>query len=448
MLGPGDEVVPSWGRPLTPPVGFPVEAGHILQALAASIDANRADADFRTAFTTKLGVQLAAPVISGRAALAVALAALHAARPGRDEVVVPAYTCFTVPAAVVRAGLKLRLVDCAPASLSFDAESVAPHLGPHTLAVIVPHLLGFPIDLEPIARAAENSRTLVIDDAAQALGARHRGRAVGSGGHLGILSFGRGKPLSALGGGAITSADPQIAALLEPALGDLAPAPAIPAAARVLEAVAMSPLLGPGLYWLPARLPFLKLGSTTYDPAFPIRRLDSFRIALAARGLARLEAANRARRRIGEELARRLTSLSGLSFLANAPDSEAIHLRFPVLLETAALRERAYRALRAAGIGASRLYPAPVTAIPALTRNQPRSGARFPRAEQLAERLLCLPTYPHIGEREVEVMTRTLAELLRTPSSVMVKAAAPPSGPEPAAGDLKATRPSSRTVGS
>ncbi len=412
VLGHGPETTPPLFHPLTPPVGAPLALADVVAALRNTANKDEARRALARGLIAHLGVQWAAGVTSGRAALAIALHMLKGRAPGRNEVVIPAYTCFTIPAAAVRAGLRVRIVDLLPGSLAPDPDQVARATGPRTLALIVPHLLGYPVDLAPLRVLAADAGALIVDDAAQALGARFNDRPVGTSGDVGILSFGRGKPLTALGGGAVLCNDPQISAELDAALARLEPGPTRPGFARALAAGLYTPLLVPHVYWLLARLPGMKIGLTEYDPEFPLRRLDAFRAGLASRGLERLDDANAARRRTAERLAGELAPIPGITRIPEPPAARPIFLRFPVLLPSRELRDRAWARLRQAGIGASRLYPAPITAIPDLAHHSPEAGTLFPAAYHLAECLLCLPTYPHTGEREVTTTAAVLAALL------------------------------------
>ncbi len=283
-------------------------------------------------------------------------------------------------------------------------------VGPETLAVVAPHLLGHPLALGPLSSIAAAAGATVIDDAAQALGARDERDFAGTGGGAGILSFGRGKPLSALGGGAIVTRDLDLAAELRVALAAL-PVPGGPPVwlGHAVAAALYTPLLHPAIYPIAARLPALHVGCTEYDPAFPLVRLDGFRAALMQRGLPRLAVANAARRRNAAHWAAHLAGIPGFMPIPPRPGTEPVALRFPVLCATAELRGRALAALRRQGLGASLLYPAPLTAIPALARASRDARGSFPVARALAERLLCLPTYPHVDERRI----RAGAEVLR-----------------------------------
>jgi dTDP-4-amino-4,6-dideoxygalactose transaminase len=359
----------------------------------------------------ELGVSGVVLASSGRAGLTLLLQLLREEAPERNEVVLPAFGCFTLPSAAVRAGLRIRVVDLAPESFELDLQALGPLLGPRTLALVAPHLLGHPLDIPALAQAAESAGAFLIDDAAQALGARRDGQRAGSGGVGGILSFGRGKPLSAMGGGAILIGDSARAARLARLAATLPPAPE---GRRIRQAgltAAGSLALIPELYALAARAPWLRLGITEYDPSFPLARLDSFRSALVGLGLPRLSAVNAARRRHAALWRQGLAGNSAYPLLSVPVGAEPIELRLPVLAASARDRERALAALRRAGIGASRLYPAPLTAIPALARHSPEADRSFPQATALAERLLCLPTYPYLDSARIAAGVTILAEL-------------------------------------
>jgi dTDP-4-amino-4,6-dideoxygalactose transaminase len=142
---------------------------------------------------------------SGSCALALALRACGVARG--DEVIVPALCCSAVLAPVLATGASPVLADIGT-ELNLTPNSVGAVLSDKTKAVIVPHLYGNPADIEAIAALLRDKSICVIDDAAQALGARVGGRPAGNFGDFGILSFGTGKICSGLGGGALIVNNP------------------------------------------------------------------------------------------------------------------------------------------------------------------------------------------------------------------------------------------------
>jgi perosamine synthetase len=153
----------------------------------------------------------AVAVSSGTAALHLAMLALGLGEG--DEVLVPAYTFPATANAVVLAGARPVLVDVDPETMNLDVERAAAAVTPRTRAVLAVHLFGRPLDWDGLA-AALPERVALVEDAAGALGARYRERPCGGLGLLGCLSFHPRKIVTTGEGGAVTTDDPELAALV------------------------------------------------------------------------------------------------------------------------------------------------------------------------------------------------------------------------------------------
>ena len=157
-----------------------------------------------------IGVPHAIGVSNGSDALLLALQAVGVG-PG-DEVICPTYTFFATAGAVARLGGKPVFVDSAECCYNLRADQVVAKIGPKTKAIIAVHLFGQCADMDPILTAAKKHGIPVIEDAAQALGAKDKGRQAGTMGTLGTFSFFPTKNLGALGeGGLITTKDASLA---------------------------------------------------------------------------------------------------------------------------------------------------------------------------------------------------------------------------------------------
>ena len=157
-----------------------------------------------------IGVPHAIGVSNGSDALLLALQAVGVG-PG-DEVICPTYTFFATAGAVARLGGKPVFVDSAECCYNLRADQVASKIGPKTKAIIAVHLFGQCADMDPILTAAKKHSIPIIEDAAQALGAKDKGRQAGTMGTLGTFSFFPTKNLGALGeGGLITTKDASLA---------------------------------------------------------------------------------------------------------------------------------------------------------------------------------------------------------------------------------------------
>jgi dTDP-4-amino-4,6-dideoxygalactose transaminase len=159
-----------------------------------------------------LGVRDVVVMHSGTDALVLALRAAGIG-PG-DEVVVPTFTFVATATAVSLAGATPVFADCAAVSFNVDPAAVAAALTPRTRAVIAVHLFGEPADLDGLAELCHRRGLLLLEDAAQAFGARYRERPVGSIGSLAAFSFYPTKNFACAGdGGAIATNDARMAAL-------------------------------------------------------------------------------------------------------------------------------------------------------------------------------------------------------------------------------------------
>ncbi len=161
--------------------------------------------EFETAAARKFAVAYAQAVSSGTAALRVALAALGVGRG--DEVIIPAFTFVATAEAVIQSGAKLVIVDVDD-SLNIDPAAVAAAVTPATRAIIAVHMFGAAADMGAIGRIAQRHDLKVIEDAAQAVGARWRGRYLGTIGDAGCFSFDAGKVMITGEGGMVITNDP------------------------------------------------------------------------------------------------------------------------------------------------------------------------------------------------------------------------------------------------
>ncbi len=153
-------------------------------------------------------VRHAIAVASGTAALHLAVLTLGLGEG--DEVLVPAYTFPATANAVAVTGARPVLVDVDAGTMNLDVDRVGEAVGPRTRAVLAVHLFGRPLDWSALDRAVP-PRVALVEDAAGALGARHRGRPCGSLGVLACLSFHPRKVVTTGEGGAVTSADDELA---------------------------------------------------------------------------------------------------------------------------------------------------------------------------------------------------------------------------------------------
>ncbi|MGB5474745.1 MAG: DegT/DnrJ/EryC1/StrS family aminotransferase [Gammaproteobacteria bacterium] len=346
---------------------------------------------------------------SGTAALATAImAAIRLKVVDSPEVILPAYGCPDLISAVLYAGARPVLVDLEPQRPWMDLELLASSVSSQTVAIIAASLFGIQERMPAIKTIAERSSVVLIEDSAQAFPTD--GMASFWTGDLVVISFGRGKPVSLLGGGAVLCQDDRFRGLLPECRPD-SPAPALARVTLRLKARLYNLMSSAYVYWMPAGLPFLHLGETRYHPLTSIRCMDNARLELLA---ANTEAYRRRSLHVQAalaglvgELATRSGSVVDLPAVCNLPASHAL-LRYPLLVEPV-IRDRVYNRLRREGLGVSRMYPAALSGIAGLEEYLGVAGIS-PVAQNFAARVLTRPVHERV--RAVDI--RRIASCLES----------------------------------
>jgi perosamine synthetase len=342
-------------------------------------------------------------VSSGKAALTVILQAL-AASSGRRRVIIPAYTCFSVPSAIVKAGLDVVLCDVEPETLDFNFEELEGLINEDVLCVVPTHLFGRPADVDRVKRLCEGKGIVVVEDAAQAMGGQSGGRLLGTLGDVAFFSLGRGKNLTCGTGGIILARSVSIAETIKAEYATLPEVPRGDVVRNWLEMVMMRFFIHPLLYWLPAGLPFLRLGETQFYTDFPIYRMDEVRAHQLQGWERRVALANQ------ERAARAGWLIDGLDLhrrgIRPITGKEAIYLRLPVLVRDRETKEAVCRQSREEGAGVSPNYPATIQEIPELAGRL--ADRKYAGAQKVVDCLVTLPTHQFVKERDRLKMDRVL----------------------------------------
>lgn len=342
-------------------------------------------------------------VSSGKAALTVILKSL-AATSVRRKIIIPAYTCFSVPSSIVKAGLEVVLCDVEPETLDFNFAELEGLLDEGVLCVVPTHLFGRPADVDRVKRLCEGKGIVVVEDAAQAMGGRSGGRLLGTLGDVAFFSLGRGKNITCGTGGIILARSLSIAERIKAVYATLPEAPRGDVVQNWFEMIIMRFFIHPLLYWLPAGLRFLRLGETKFYTEFPIYRMDEVRAHQLQGWERRLALANQ------ERVARARWLIDGLDLhhrgIRPITGKEAIYLRLPVMLRDRQTKEAVCRQSREEGAGVSPNYPATIQEIPELAGRL--ASRKYAGAQEVVDRLVTLPTHQFVKERDRLKIDRVL----------------------------------------
>jgi perosamine synthetase len=383
-----------------PPAAAPIKAADLLHGAAGIFFpegyAGRLESEIKKYFK----VRHVFLVSSGKAALTLILLALKSLSD-RRQVVIPAYTCFSVPSAIVKAGLEVTLCDIDPVSFDFDYKLLPEVMTSKTLCVVPDHLFGIPSDMERLVGLCKDQGVFVVEDAAQAMGGRYKGKMLGTVGDVGFFSLGRGKNITCGSGGVIVTNSDTIANAIAAHYCNLREQGIASVLKNFFQLLLMSVFIRPSLYWLPAGLPFLKLGETVFHKDFPIEKLSKKKAGILRHWQNRLDRSNRTRAETAIYWEKNLQMKS--SHHATIP-----YLRLPVLMGRSEITDRIYSLSQKKGLGISTMYPTPVNEIEELKVTF--NGKDFPSAKMVAERLLSIPTHHLLSEEDKESICKLFHE--------------------------------------
>jgi dTDP-3-amino-3,4,6-trideoxy-alpha-D-glucose transaminase len=323
---------------------------------------------FEREFAGYCGTQHCVGVASGLSAIELALRAAGIG-PG-DEVIVPAYTWIATWLAVSRTGARPVGVDVDPTTYNLNPELVPDAITSQTAAIVPVHLRGEPADMEAIGKIAQARGLFVVEDAAQAHGAKLGGRRVGSLGGAGAFSFYPSKNLGALGdGGAVTTDDDELAATV-----------------RLLRN-----------YGMRSRYQIEMAGVNS--------RLAEIQAAALRVKLPHLDDWNGARAVLAERYMHALKGDDGITLRRSIPSVEPVWHLFMIGHPD---RDNLRRELSERGIETLVHYPVlPHLANPYRDHRWRRGS--FPVAEGLADAALSLPIYPQLSTERCEQVAGMIA---------------------------------------
>ena len=322
-------------------------------------------AAFESEFAAHLGVPHAVACNSGTDALVLA-GDIVRERCGCGEVVTTPFTFFATAEAMVQAGHKVVFADIEAHSFNLDPDAVAAAVTGDTVAVVPVHLYGQCADIDAVRKAAPGK--MIVEDAAQAIGASLRGQPAGGLGDMAGFSFYPTKNLGALGdAGAFTSTDPELAAL-----------------ARSLRAHGEQKSEGARTYH------YERMGRNS--------RMAGFQAATLRIKLRKLNEWDERRFANARYYDEALADVEGIVAPPHAVEGRHVYHQYAVRAQR---RDDLVQHLADAGIESRVFYPEALHLTPALAELGCREG-QFPVAEQACREVMSLPVQPHLPQGACE----------------------------------------------
>jgi perosamine synthetase len=356
------------------------ETEYVLECMSTSwiSSVGRFIGEFENSFAKFCEVKHAVATNNGTTALHLALVALGL-QPG-EEVIVPTLTYVASANAVRYCNAVPVFVDNDIRSFNLDPDEVAAKITGRTKGIMAVHLYGHPADLDPILELAEKHGLFVLEDAAEAVGARYKDRLIGGHGTCAAFSFFGNKIITTGEGGMITTNDEKLAARL-----------------RLLRGQGMDPQQR---YWFPV------IGFNY--------RMTNIEAAIGLAQLERIDLHLKKRKTIAEAYDQRLASLSDRIILPTADYGvDHAYWMYTIVLRANVLksRDQVMRDLDDAGIETRPVFY-PMHVLPPY-----RDAARgpFPRADFCSSRGISLPTHGRLTEEDVDCVVEALAASIGSP---------------------------------
>ena len=343
-------------------------------------------------------------VDSGTSALALAIIAAKQLQPeiAKPEVIVPAYCCPDLVSAAVYADTQVIVVDISPDDPAYDLEQLGEAINSNTIAVIAVNFLGIKERLAEIKNLLPSHCHLIEDNAQNFEPLQAPEQLVGD---MVITSFGRGKPVSLLGGGLCLVKEKlnQHLALINQIQ------PAQKSSLLKAKIIAYNGLINPALYPLINRNPLLSIGETCYKSLAGICALDQQRLAWLSSNIQAYDRQNTSAQQALNDMFSKSkhVGLKSLALASNPRCGKA--LRYPVLCQSENIRDQLLVALNRKGLGATAMYQRPLVDIPfmrELTKGGGRTAACFSR------RLITLPCHPSVTHHDVEKINLGIATVM------------------------------------
>jgi perosamine synthetase len=330
---------------------------------------------FEERFAKFCQVRHAITTNNGTTALHLALVALGIGPD--DEVIVPTLSYVATANAVRYCGATPVLIDCDEETLNIDPEAIASKITTRTRAIIPVHLYGHPADMDPILQVAKEHNLYVVEDAAEAHGARYKDRTVGSIGTCATFSFYGNKILTTGEGGMVTTNDDKLAPRL-----------------RLYRGQGMDP---ERRYWHPV------IGYNY--------RMTNIAAAIGCAQLERISDALARRKKLASWYSSALSQISGLTLPVQRAYAEHVYWMYTVLLPkcSADTRDVVREILESRGVETRPVFY-PMHELPPYAED----SKYYPHATECAARGMSLPTHELVTEEDVKHISEELCSAIRS----------------------------------
>ncbi len=400
-------------REIPPTAGFPLTWKDFLPLFTKN------EALLENDFKRYLDTGYARVTCSGTAAFYLILESLKKIS-GRNTVIIPSYICPLLPLAIRKAGLKVAVCDINRDNFNFDLSMLSGLCSKNDdiLAVVAVHLAGIPADFDAIEQVTKKYGIFTIEDCAQALGARYKGKPAGTLGDFSFFSLCRGKGLTTYEGGVIATNKKEYEPLIDDTIKRFA-GKDIPA-----EGMLIALLFGywlfyrPLLFWFVFKLPQIfwtwrgnriKAAMEDFSIDFPVHRMSTTRQLIGHGQFHRIEDEIERQRKKASAYLLRFKGIEGLTIIEELPGSSATYPFITLIFDRPEQRDKVLKALERTDSGASIVYVQAIADyeyLKEIVADRNCSNARY-----IAERVITLSTSAFLTDRDMDGIATIIREL-------------------------------------
>lgn len=387
---------------MIPPIIVPITFKEIANAIKDSIFKGKENIlEFEQEISRYSRCEYSILNYSGRTALYTLLKAYNIKKD--DEIILPSFMCETVSQMLLDMGLKLNFVDINPNTYNIEINDLNKRISKNTKAILAVHMFGIPCDMQAIMDLAQEKDSIVIEDAAQAMGAEYKGKKAGTIAEAGFFSFGRGKPITAMGGGAIVTKDSSINRKCQDIISSFKEKSSN--MSTLLQLIGYSSMRNRTIY----NIVHKKVRSEGFRTKINLDNLKyrfiDLQAAIGIKQLSMLDEFNTKRISNAEFLINNLKNSEGIGTPNILKYTKPIMLRFPIRLTKANQRDKLKSLLEQHGIETSIVYP---LTLPNLYN---ANSSEYIGAEEVVKNFIALPTHPLLNHNQLEIMVNDVMEI-------------------------------------
>ena len=333
---------------------------------------------FEEEFSQYIGIKHGVAVANGSAALDIAVKALNISEG--DEIIMPAFTIISPAFSIIKQGAIPVLVDSIPETYCMDVSKIEEKITPKTTAILVVHIYGFPVDMQPVLDLAKKYNLKIIEDAAEMHGQTYNGKMCGSMGDISIFSFYPNKLITTGEGGMLLTNDDTLANKCKQL----------------------------------RNLSFLPEKRFVHEDTGWNYRMTNLQAALGVAQLEQIDTFLHRKRQIGKVYNSKLSNIDCIDLLPISTEyAENIYWVYPILLndKTDLNAQDVIKKLGEKKIGA-RSFFYPMNLQPVFNKMGLYKKENYPVAERLYKRGLYIPSGLGISDQEIEIVSNELTEIL------------------------------------